>query len=156
MLIQLRQQAPDFTLYNTEKDKISLTDHRGKNVVILFFPLAFTGVCTIELCNMRDNMSLYNGLNAEIVGISVDSLFTLNRYRKENQLEFDLLSDFNKDTSIAYGCLNENFKYDMHGVSNRSSFVLDKEGIVRYAEILENAGELPNFQAIQDCLKTLN
>ena len=156
MLIQLGQLAPDFTLYNTEKDKISLTDHRGKNVVILFFPLAFTGVCTIELCNMRDNMSVYNRLNAEIIGISVDSLFALNRYRKEMQLEFDLLSDFNKHTSIDYGCLNEHFKYDMNGVSKRSSFVLDKEGIVRYAEVLENAGELPDFEAIQDCLKSLN
>lgn len=156
MNIEIGQQAPDFTLFNTEKNKVSLMDHRGKNTLILFFPLAFTGVCTAELCSMRDNMAVYNGLNAAIMGISVDSLFTLNKFKQENHLEFDLLSDFNKEVATAYGCLNETFVFDMHGVAKRSAFVVDKGGVIQYAEILENAGDLPNFEAIQACLKNLN
>lgn len=155
MSIQLGQQAPDFVLFNTEKNKVALHDYRGKNVVILFFPLAFTGVCTSELCSMRDNMNVYSSLNADIIGISVDSLFVLDRFKKENNLDFPLLSDFNKEISTAYGCLYDTFVFDMQGVSKRSAFVVDAEGIIRYAEVLESAGDLPNFTAIQDCLKNL-
>ncbi|MBP6624411.1 MAG: redoxin domain-containing protein [Chitinophagaceae bacterium] len=155
MSIQVGQQAPDFTLFNTEKNKVSLNDFKGKNVIILFFPLAFTGVCTNEMCSMRDNMATYNSLDAEVVGISVDSLFVLDRFKKENNLEFNLLSDFNKETATAYGCLYDTFVFDMHGVSKRSAFVVNKEGMIQYAEVLESAGDLPNFEAIQDCLKSL-
>jgi glutaredoxin-dependent peroxiredoxin len=155
MHISIGQLAPDFTLHNTEKNKISLTDFRGKNVVLLFFPLAFTGVCTNELCSMRDSMGVYNSLNADVLAISVDSLFTLEKFKKENNLDFNLLSDFNKETSKAYDCLYENFVFDMHGVSKRSAFVIDKEGTIQYAEVLESAGDLPNFDAIQNCLKSL-
>lgn len=156
MSIQIGQQAPDFALFNTEKNKISLSDYKGKNVVILFFPLAFSGVCTTEMCNMRDNMSVYNGLNAEIVGISIDSIFVLDRFKKEHNLDFTFLSDFNKTTSRDYGCLYETFSFEMQGVSKRSAFVVDKEGVIRYAEVLESAGELPNFEAIKECLASLN
>jgi peroxiredoxin len=156
MSISIGSPAPDFTLYNTEKDKISLADYKGRNVVILFFPLAFTGVCTSELCTFRDSLAVYNELNAEVVAISVDSLFTLNKFKKDNNLNFQLLSDFNKDVSTAFGCLYDSFAFDMHGVSKRSAFVLNKEGVVEYIEILEVAGDLPNFDAIQSCLKTLN
>ena len=156
MSLQIGQKAPDFTLFNTEKNKVSLADYKGKNVVLLFFPLAFSGVCTSEMCNMRDNMSIYNSLDAEIIGISIDSLFVLNKFKAEHNLEFTLLSDFNKTTSSAYDCLNETFVFDMHGVSKRSVFVIDKEGNLQHIEILESAGDLPNFSAIQDCLKKLN
>ncbi|MBU3676823.1 MAG: redoxin domain-containing protein [Chitinophagaceae bacterium] len=155
MSISVGQTAPDFTLHNTEKNKVSLADFRNKNVVILFFPLAFTGVCTNELCSMRDTLAEYNNLNAEVIGISVDSLFTLDRFKKENNLNFTLLSDFNKEAATAYGCLYDSFVFDMHGVAKRSAFVVDGQGIVRYAEVLESAGDLPNFQAIQDCLKAI-
>lgn len=156
MSLTVGQLAPDFTLHNTDKDKISLSDFKGKNVLILFFPLAFTGVCTNEMCSMRDSLAAYNGMNADVIGISVDSLFTLGQFKKEHNLNFQLLSDFNKEVSSAYGCLYDTFAFDMHGVSKRSAFVLDKEGVVRYAEVLEVAGDLPNFEAIQECLKTLN
>lgn len=156
MSIQIGQEAPAFTLHNTEKNKVSLSDFRGKNVVLLFFPLAFTGVCTNELCNMRDNMNVYNGLDAEIIGISIDSLFVLDRFKKEHNLDFNLLSDFNKEVAKAYDCLYETFVFDMHGVAKRSAFVIDKEGIVQYAEVLESAGDLPNFDGIQTCLKSLS
>jgi peroxiredoxin len=156
MSIIVGQLAPEFTLHNTEKNKVSLNDFKGKNVVLLFFPLAFTGVCTNELCSMRDSMAVYNSLNAEVLAISVDSLFTLDKFKKDNNLEFDLLSDFNKETAKAYGALYDTFVFDMMGVAKRSAFVIDKEGTLQYAEVLESAGDLPNFEAIQACLKNLN
>jgi len=154
--IQIGQQAPDFTLYDSDKQKVSLSDYKGKNVLLLFYPQAFTGTCTKELCSTRDNIALYNQANAQVFGISVDSIFTLAKFKEEQNLNFPLLSDFNKTTSTAYGSLYENFVFDMHGVSKRSAFVVDKQGIVRYAEVLENAGDLPDFSAIQKTLETLN
>lgn len=148
-------KAPDFKLYNTEKKEISLSDCKGKNVVLLFFPLAFTGVCTAELCSVRDNYNMYTQLNAVVLGISVDSLFSLGQFKKAENYNFDLLSDFNKDVSRAYGSLYETFGFGMQGVSKRSAFVIDKEGIVRYAEVLENAGEQPDFSAIKATLEKL-
>lgn len=156
MNIQIGQKAPDFTLFNTEKNKISLNDFQGKNLLILFFPLAFTGVCTNELCSMRDSLAAYNSMNAEVVGISVDSLFVLDKFKKENNLNFNLLSDFNKTTAKDYGCIYDTFVFDMEGVAKRSAFVIDKEGNVQYAEVLESAGDLPNFEAIKSCLEKLN
>lgn len=156
MKIEIGQSAPEFALFNTEKNKVSLSDYKGKNVVLLFFPLAFSGVCTKELCSMRDDMAKYNGMNAAILGVSIDSLFTLGRFKQENLLEFDLLSDFNKEVSAMYECLYESFAFEMRGVSKRSAFVIDADGIIRYAEVLESAGDLPNFEAIDECLKGLN
>jgi len=155
MSITLGQQAPNFTLRDTEKNEVSLSQFAGKKVVLVFFPLAFTGVCTTELCSLRDSIATYNQLNAEVIGISVDSLFTLDKFKKEQSLNFTLLSDFNKEVSTAYGCLYENFVLDMKGVSKRSAFVIDEQGAVQYAEVLESAGDLPNFEAIQACLATL-
>jgi peroxiredoxin len=156
MKIEIGQIAPEFALFNTEKNKVSLSDYKGKNVLLLFFPLAFSGVCTKELCSMRDDMAKYNGMNAAILGVSIDSLFTLGRFKQENLLEFDLLSDFNKEVSAMYDCLYESFAFEMRGVSKRSAFVIDADGIIRYAEVLESAGDLPNFEAIDECLKGLN
>jgi len=155
MSITLGQQAPNFTLRDTEKNEVSLSQYAGKKVVLVFFPLAFTGVCTTELCSLRDSIATYNQLNAEVIGISVDSLFTLDKFKKEQSLNFTLLSDFNKEVSTAYGCLYENFVLDMKGVSKRSAFVIDAQGVVQYAEVLESAGDLPNFEAIQACLASL-
>ena len=156
MSLQPGQQAPDFTLRDTEKNKVTLSEQRGKNVVLLFFPLAFTSTCTKELCFMRDHLATYNDLNAELFGISVDSLFALGKFKAEQQLNFPLLSDFNKTASTAYDTIYDHWFNDMDGVSKRSAFVIDKEGIVRYAEVLENASDLPNFDAIQGCLQLLN
>jgi glutaredoxin-dependent peroxiredoxin len=155
MALKIGDKAPDFKLYNSDKQEVSLSDFKGKNVVVLFFPLAFTSVCTAELCEMRDNIGTYASLNAEIVGISVDSLFTLEKFKAEQKLPFNLLSDFNKETSAAYGSLYENFVLGMKGVSKRSAFVIDSEGTIQYAEVLESAGDLPNFEAVQSALKSL-
>ena len=156
MPVTVGQQAPAFSLYDSEKKKINLDDFKGKNVLLLFFPQAFTGTCTKELCSTRDNIALYEQVNAQVLAISVDSLFTLARYKDDQQLNFPLLSDFNKETSKAYDCLYENFVFDMKGVSKRSAFVLDKQGIVRYAEVLETASDLPDFSSIQKTLSELN
>lgn len=156
MKIEPGSKAPDFSLYNSEKSKISLSDFKGKQVLLLFFPLAFTSTCTKELCEVRDNISQYNNSNAQVLGISVDSLYTLAKYKEEQHLNFQLLSDFNKEVSFAYGSLYDRFGYNMKGVSKRSAFVIDEEGIVRYAEVLEDAREVPNFGAIQKALSKYN
>ena len=152
MSLQKGDKAPDFKLYNSDKQEVNLSDYVGKNVVVLFFPLAFTGVCTAELCEIRDNMATYADLNAEILAISVDSLFTLEKFKEEQKLPFNLLSDFNKEVSAAYGSLYENFVLGMKGVSKRSAFVVDATGIIQYAEVLESAGDIPNFTAVQEAL----
>ncbi len=156
MAIEIGQKAPDFTLRDNEKNKVTLSEQKGKNVVLLFFPLAFTGTCTKELCTIRDTFNIYDRLNAQVYGISVDSLFSLDKFKKEQNLNFPLLSDFNKEASKAYESIYETFFNDMNGVSKRSAFVIDKEGVVRYAEVLENALDIPNFDAIQNCLQILN
>ncbi len=157
MSIQTGAIAPQFSLFDTDKNKVSLADQKGKNVVVLFFPLAFTGVCTAELCNVRDNISLYNNTNAVVFGVSVDSLFSLGKFRDEQNLNFQLLSDFNKEAATAYGVLYETFPaFEMQGVSKRAAFVIDKEGVVRYAEVCPTPGDLPNFEAIQQTLNSLN
>ena len=150
--IEIGDQAPAFSLYDSDKKKISLDDFKGRQVLLLFYPQAFTGTCTKELCSTRDNIALYDGANAQVLAISVDSVYTLAKYKEEQQLNFPLLSDFNKEVSTAYGALYELFNYDMRGVSKRAAFVLDTTGKVKYAEVLEKATDLPDFMAIQKIL----
>lgn len=156
MKLEIGTQAPAFTLFSSDKKEVSLESLRGKNVLILFFPLAFTSVCTAELCHVRDDISRYNHSEAEVLAISVDSPQTLAKFKEDQHLNFPLLSDFNKEVSALYGAIYETFAMGMKGVSKRSAFVIDKGGIIRYAEVLENAGEQPNFQAINECLSALN
>jgi len=155
MKIETGEQAPDFTLYDSDKNKQTLSDLRGQNVLLLFYPVAFTGTCTKELCSVRDNISLYNDTNAKVLAISVDTVYSLARYKEEQKLNFPLLSDFNKEASAAYGVLYETFSYDMRGVSKRSAFLIDKKGTIQYAEVLEKATDLPDFDRIQEILESL-
>lgn len=155
MKVQVGQQAPDFKLFNTDKKPVQLSEQKGKNVVLLFFPLAFTGVCTKELCATRDELSFYNEANAVVYGISIDSVFSLKKFKEEQNLNFDLLSDFNKEAAIAYDSLYDTFFLDMKGVTKRSAFVIDKHGTIQYAEILEDAGNVPDFSAIKNCLERI-
>jgi glutaredoxin-dependent peroxiredoxin len=154
MALKQGNKAPEFKLFDTNKEWVSLLDLKGKNVVLLFFPLAFTSICTKELCSIRDNLAFYNDAEAVVFGISVDSNATLAKFKEEQNLNFPLLSDFNKDASAAYEVLYENFGW-MKGVSKRSAFVIDKEGIIQYAEVLENAGEVPAFEAINKILQSI-
>lgn len=155
MKIEKGQPAPDFSLFDTEKKKVTLSDQKGSHVLLLFFPLAFTSVCTVELCSVRDNMKKYEDLNVKVFGLSVDSPYTLAKFKDEQQLNFTLLSDFNKEVSTQYGCLYETFGMEMKGVSKRAAFLIDKEGVVQYAEVLENAGNQPDFAAIQEAIHEL-
>ena len=155
MALQKGDKAPDFTLFNSDKKEVSLSEYKGKNVVLLFFPLAFTGVCTTELCTMRDDIASYQNLDAEILAISVDSLFTLEKYKAEQNLNFPLLADFNRTVSATYDAQYDDFVLGMKGVAKRSAFVIDKQGIIQYAEVLDNAGELPDFTAVKGTLATL-
>lgn len=148
--------APNFTLQDTNGEEVSLSDFRDqKNVVLIFFPLAFSGVCTKELCTTRDNLKIYSSLDAEVIGISVDSFFTLKAFKESNNLNFSLLSDFNKEVSEQYDTLYQDY-FGMKGVSKRSVFVIDKKGRVVHQEVLEDSGKLPDFGKVQDALADLN
>lgn len=155
MALIVGDKAPDFKLFNQDAEQVSLNSFKGKNVVVLFFPLANTGVCTKEMCTFRDELKVYEGLNAQVLGISVDSPFSLKMFADKHNYNFPLLSDFNKDVSASYGALYDVFvpgKFDFKGVSKRSAFVVDGNGVIKYAEILENAGDEPNYEAVKKAL----
>jgi peroxiredoxin len=154
MLLKIGDKAPEFTLKDSDGNDVSLSDYAGKPLVILFFPLAFTGVCTKELCIVRDNMIQYNSLGVDVIAISVDSFFTLAQFKQQQALNFKLLSDFNKTTAKAYGALYDEF-FGMVGVAKRSAFIVDKNMTLSYCEILEKASDLPNFEAIRSTLTKL-
>ncbi|MBK6889035.1 MAG: redoxin domain-containing protein [Sphingobacteriales bacterium] len=156
MSLTIGDIAPHFELFDTNKQKQSLTDYLNKNLVLLFFPQAFSGVCTNEMCSFRDSLADYNDLNCNVVAISVDSIFTQAKFKEINSLNFDLLSDFNKEVAPAYGAFYENWVFEMRGVARRAAFVIDKTGAIRYAEVLESAGDLPNFEAIKETVAAIN
>ncbi|MBX2920609.1 MAG: redoxin domain-containing protein [Chitinophagaceae bacterium] len=153
MAIAVGTKAPDFTLINTEKKEVSLKDFAGKTLVINFFPAAFTGVCAEQLCSNRDDMDFYNGLGATVVGVSVDLPFSLGEFKTQQNINFDLLSDFNKDMIKAYDMYLEDFVLGLKGVSRRGVVVVDKTGTVVYAEETANPGTQVNFAALKQALK---
>lgn len=154
MAVTVGQRAPQFTLYSSELKEVSLSDYEGKKVVIHFFPMAFTGVCTSQLCTMRDDFGYYSGLSAEILAISVDSPFTLARFKEENHFQFPLLSDFNREVCQQYGAFYDEFVFGLKGVAKRAAFVVNGKQQILYAEVLEAAADLPNFEAIQKVVNT--
>lgn len=156
MAIEKGQKAPDFTLFDSDKNEVTLSEQQGENVVLLFYPLAFTGTCTKEVCMVRDSMNVYNDSNAKVYGISIDNVFIQDKFKNEHGLQFPLLSDFNKNTIKDYGIVHDTFAFGMKEVGKRSAFVIDKEGTVQYAEVLDDPTQLPNFEAIQETLKSLN
>lgn len=155
MKLSIGDHAPDFILYDSDKNPVRLSALKGKNILLLFFPFAFTSTCTTELCNTRDDIFYYNNLNAEVFGISVDAPYSLKVYKEQQNLNFKLLSDFNKIVSETYGCLQDRWGMELIGVSKRSAFLIDKEGILQYIEILENSGDIPNFINIKSVLEKL-
>jgi peroxiredoxin len=154
MALEIGQVAPDFSLVDSDMKMGSLSEYQGKNVLVLFFPLAFTSVCTAELCAVRDDLTAYNSLDAEVLGISVDTLFTLKKFKEEQGLNFRLLSDFNKTAARSYGALYEDY-FGMHGVAKRAAFLIDKQGRIAFAQVLENDAEWPDFEAIKQKLAGL-
>lgn len=155
MKLSIGDRAPDFVMYDTDKNPVRLKELHGKNVLLLFFPFAFTSTCTKELCATRDDLAFYNNLNAEVFGISVDAPYALKAYKEQQELNFKLLSDFNKIVSETYGCLQDRWGMELMGVSKRSAFLIDKDGIIQYIEILENSSEIPNFIHIKSTLEHL-
>ncbi len=157
MVVKVGDMAPDFELSDAKNKVRKLSEFRGGNVVLAFFPGAFTGVCTKEMCAFRDSMAAFNDMKAKVLGISVDTPFSLAKFAETNNLNFDLLSDHGKHVITEYGIVHKNFiglpKLD---VSKRSVFVLDKTGKVVYEWVSEDPGKEPDYQAIKDKLKTMN
>ncbi len=158
MALKPGDKAPAFRLYDSDKKLVHLSDFEGKqNVLLLFFPLAFTSVCTTELCAVRDNINKYLNEKTTVLGISVDSTYSLARYKKEEAYNFHLLSDFNKEVSKNYEAIHESFgNMGLLGVSKRSAFIIDKAGILQYAQVLDNPGLLPDFSRIDQVLAELD
>ncbi len=152
MALTVGSKAPDFTLFNTEKKEVSLKDFAGKLLVINFFPAAFTGVCTAQMCSNRDELSYYNNIGAAVVGVSVDMPFTLGVFKSQNNINFDLLSDFNKTMIRDYDMYLENFTLGLKGVAKRGVAVVDGSGTVVYAEETANPGTQVNFAALKEAL----
>jgi peroxiredoxin len=155
MAIKVGDKAPDFSLYNSDKQLINLSDLKGKNVLLHFYPLAFTSVCTKQLCNARDNMEIYTKLNCTVLGISIDTPHSLKVFKEQQGLTFDLLSDFNKTTIQDYDMVHADFGLNMKNVSKRGAFVIDKEGIVRYAEVCKELIDQPDYSKIKETLEKL-
>lgn len=149
MTIRQGAKAPAFTLPSKPGETASLADHLGRDtIVLLFFPLAYSSVCTAEMCHFRDTWSEWSKLDAKIFGISVDSPFVTDRFRQDEKIPFPILSDFNKDVSRQYGVLHEELK-GLRGVSKRSAFVIDPSGTVAYAWVTENPGVQAPFDEVK-------
>ncbi len=154
-MLKINDPAPDFTLYSTTKQPVTLSSLRGKPVVLLFFPAAFTSTCTKELCSVRDNISFYNNLNAIVFGISTDMVYSLIKYKEDQQLNFDLLSDYNREVIYLFHTAYETFNFGMKGVAKRSAFVIGADGKIKYAEVLENASLVPDFDSINKVITAI-
>ncbi len=149
MSVKIGIKAPDFSLYDTERKQRSLSEFKGKNVVLAFYPGAFTGVCTKEMCTLRDSMTRFNNLNAQVIGISVDSPFANKAFASQNNLEFPLLSDYSREVSKLYGGVLKDFAgLKGYGVAKRAVYIIDKEGVVKYEWITDNPGIEPDYDVI--------
>jgi len=146
--------APDFTLTNQDRQPVTLSGQRGKPVVLAFFPAAFSSVCTKELCTFRDSMAKLGQAKAQVYGISVDTFFTLKAFQEHEKLTFPLLSDFNKQVIRDYGVFNEDM-IGLKGIAKRATFVIDKDGVVRHREVLEDARNEPDYEKLFGSLASL-
>src|SRR3954447_11167391 len=159
MALAVGTKAPDFTLKSKQASglvDVKLSANFGKkNTVLLFFPLAFTSVCTKEMCDISAGLNGYSGLNAEVIGVSVDSPFSQEAWAQKEKISVVLASDLNKKTAEAYGVLLPDL-IGLGSVSARAAFVIDKDGVVQYSEQTPSPKELPNFNAIRDTLGKLN
>ena len=153
-MVDVGSKAPDFTLMNQERQPVKLSEQRGKPVVLAFFPAAFSSVCTKELCTFRDSLARLNQANAQVFGISVDTFFTLKAFHDQQGYNFPLLSDFNKQAIRDYGVFNEDM-IGLKGIAKRAVFVIDKDGIVRHREVLDDARNEPNYAAVLKAVEAL-
>lgn len=156
MPLRVGDPAPDFSLPAAPSpERVTLSSFRGeKNVVVLFIPLAFSAVCTDEMCRLAEDYGRWTGLDAEVLGISVDSPFITRKFAQDMGLPFPILSDFNKEAMTAWDVMYEDF-FGLRGVAKRSAFVVDRDGIVRYAWVTDDSEELPDFDAIREAAEAL-
>ena len=154
MSVDVGSKAPDFTLTSQDRQPVTLSGLRGKPVVLAFFPAAFSSVCQKEMCTFRDSMARLGTAEAQVYGISVDTFFALKAFQDQQKLNFPLLSDFNKEVIGQYGVFNEDM-IGLKGIAKRAVFVIDKDGIVRHREVLEDARNEPNYDEVFGALATL-
>jgi glutaredoxin-dependent peroxiredoxin len=147
-------KAPDFTLMNEDRQPVTLSEQRGKPVVLAFFPAAFSSVCQKELCTFRDSMATLGQAHAQVYGISVDTFFTLKAFHDQQKFNFPLLSDFNKQVIRDYGVFNEDM-IGLKGIAKRAVFVIDKDGVVRHKEVLDDARNEPDYDKVFTSLAAL-
>jgi|TARA_B110000467_G_scaffold35463_1_gene32414 peroxiredoxin len=153
---QLNDRAPLFELKNTNKEAVSLSDHIGKPVVLAFFPGAYTGVCDTEMCTLRDSMAVFNDLSTTVFGISVDSPWANGAFSKEYDLNFALLSDYNREVVRKYDVtFNGLGGLEGYESSNRAVVIIDSDGIIKYRWVAENPGVEPNYDEIISTLKNM-
>jgi glutaredoxin-dependent peroxiredoxin len=155
MAVEVGSKAPDFTLVNQDRENVTLSQElKTGNVVLAFFPGAFSGTCTKEMCSFRDTMRNFTNVNARVLGISTDTFFALKAWGDQQHFGFPLLSDYNKEVIDAYGVVNP----DMIGLKNiakRAVFVVDKGGTVRYREVLDDARTEPDYNRLNEALAKL-
>lgn len=156
MAITVGQAAPDFTLHETPQQQRSLSDYRGKKVVIAFFPGAFTGVCTTEMCALRDRIDQFSDMNAEIIGITVDPPFAQAAWKAANEVHYTFLSDYNREVVNAYDVALPGLA-GMQGyvAAKRAVTIVDAEGIVRYHWVADSPGVEPNYADLRDAVAAL-
>jgi peroxiredoxin len=148
-------KAPDFTLPNQDREPVTLSEQLKKGPVVLaFMPAAFSGTCTAEMCAFRDSSSELNSVNATVLGITVDTFFALKAWADSQSLTFPLLSDFNKDVIRKYGVVNPDM-IGLKDISKRATFVIDRAGVVRHSELLDDARNEPNYAQVKKALQGL-
>ncbi|MDA0734951.1 MAG: peroxiredoxin [Chloroflexi bacterium] len=156
MAVEVGQSAPDFTLYDTDRKERSLSEFKGKNVVLAFFPGAFTGVCTTEACTLRDNVDQFNAMNAQVVGITVDGPFAQKAWADQNNVNYPFLSDFGREVVNQYGLAFPNLAgLEGYVVANRAVVVVDKAGVVRYKWVAPNPGTEPDYDEVKKAVSSL-
>ena len=156
MALKVGDRAPDFTLPSftpsAELTQISLSDHKDETVVLLFFPQAFTGTCTNEMCTIRDNFSQYQKLNATVLGISVDGTFVQKAFAKANNIPVPLLSDYNREVVRKYDVVLPEFAHGMKETAQRAVFVIGNDGVIKYVEVTKTPGDQINFEGLKQAL----
>jgi len=154
MSVTTGNKAPEFSLFDTERKSRSLSEFHGKKVVLAFYPGAFTGVCTKEMCELRDAMAKFNEFNAQVVGISVDSPFANKAFAEQNKLQFPLLRDYSREVSRQYCGVYEEFAgLPGYTASRRAVYIIDESGIVKYTWVTENPGVEPDYDSVSKALK---
>lgn len=156
MAVEIGKKAPEFKLYDTDRKERSLSEFAGKKVVLAFYPGAFTGVCTKEMCSFRDSLSKFNNVNAQVIGISVDPPFSNKAFADQNKLAFPILSDFKREVVKTYDAYHENFiGINGYTAAKRAVFVVDKGGVVQYKWVSDNPGVEPNYDEVLKAVEAI-